>query len=97
VQREELGNRLAPGGQRLRLPELIAASLCAVAVLAGVWVSTEVFDRLPHVEDEFAYLFQARTLAAGSLLATAPAHPEFFEMPFIMVRDATGRLFIIGE
>ena len=60
-------------------------------MLAAAWVATAVFDRLPHVEDEVAYLFQARTIAAGRFVADAPALPEFFEMPFIIVRD--GRWF----
>lgn len=68
-------------------PPLLGAMLLAAGtvVLAG-WVSTAVFDRLPHVEDEVAFLFQARTLAEGEVVAEPPDRPEFFRMPFVIVR-----------
>ena len=66
---------------------LLAAALALAAFLAAVNVSTRVFDRVPHVEDEVAFLFQARVFAAGELLAPAPARPEFFSAPFVIVRD----------
>jgi 4-amino-4-deoxy-L-arabinose transferase-like glycosyltransferase len=68
-------------------PALFALGLCLLALLAAARVATDVFDRVPHLEDEVAYLFQARTIAAGRLVAPAPARPEFFEMPFVVVRD----------
>ena len=46
-----------------------------------------MFARAPHVEDELAYLFQARTIAAGRLLADVPAQPEFFDAPFLLIRE----------
>ena len=72
---------------RRLLPEALAVGLCLIALLAAAWVATAVFDRVPHVEDELAYLFQARTIAAGRLVADAPAHPEFFDVPFLIIRD----------
>lgn len=68
-------------------PGLLAAGLCLWATLAAAWVATAIFERLPHVEDEVAFLFQARTYAAGTLVAPAPALPEFFSIPFVIVRD----------
>ncbi|NLF77466.1 MAG: hypothetical protein GX573_17365, partial [Chloroflexi bacterium] len=32
---------------------------------ASAVVSRAIFDRLPHLEDEFAYLYQARIFARG--------------------------------
>jgi 4-amino-4-deoxy-L-arabinose transferase-like glycosyltransferase len=61
--------------------------LCLWATLAAAGISTVVFERLPHVEDEVAFLFQARTYAAGRLVAPAPPLPEFFSIPFVIVRD----------
>ncbi|HEX2185918.1 MAG TPA: glycosyltransferase family 39 protein, partial [Chloroflexota bacterium] len=72
---------------RRLLPEALAVGLCLIALLAAAWVATAVFDRVPHVEDELAYLFQARTIASGRLLADAPAQPEFFDAPFLLIRD----------
>lgn len=67
---------------------MLGALLLAVGtvVLAG-WVSTTIFDRLPHVEDEVAFVFQARTLADGEIVSEPPTRPEFFRMPFVIVRD----------
>lgn len=72
---------------RTRACDLLALCLCAVAFVAGAWVATDVFDRTPHVEDEVAFLFQAKTLAGGDIVARAPERPEFFFAPFIVHRD----------
>ncbi|WP_171238985.1 hypothetical protein [Ruegeria sp. HKCCA5763] len=53
----------------LRLP---VAGLAVFATLASAALAWTAFDRLPHVEDEVAYLFQARTLARGALWTTPP-------------------------
>ncbi len=68
-------------------PGLVAVLLCLTAFAGGAWVATGVFDRVPHLEDEVTFLFQARTIAAGRLLAPAPTRPEFFEIPFTLTRD----------
>ncbi len=78
-----------PQGRRIPLPSpgVLAVGVCLLALLAAAWVATAIFDRLPHVEDDVAFLFQARTLASGRLLAPAPALPQFFEIPFTVQRD----------
>ncbi len=48
------------------------------------WLSSSgflVLEHAPHVPDEIAYLFDARTLAAGQRFATAPPVPEAFPPP----------------
>lgn len=80
--------RVAAGIRRRVDPPLLGALLLAVGtVILAAWVSTTIFDRLPHVEDEVAFLFQARTLADGEIVAAPPERPEFFRMPFVIVRD----------
>ncbi len=49
-----------------------ALALLATALSTGM--AYGAFQALPHVEDEVAHLFQAKTFAAGAL--TAPAPPE---------------------
>jgi 4-amino-4-deoxy-L-arabinose transferase-like glycosyltransferase len=61
--------------------------IALLGFLLSAWTAVDVFDRLPHVEDEVAFLFQAKTIAGGALLAPAPAQPESFTIPFIIVRD----------
>lgn len=68
-------------------PGYLALGLCAIAFLAAALVATAIFDRLPHVEDDVAFLFQAKTLASGRLFAASPPRPEFFEIPFVLHRD----------
>lgn len=54
-----------------RLSPLVPA---AVTLAVSLILAFYTFERMPHVEDEVAYLFQARTFAGGAL--TAPAPPE---------------------
>ena len=68
------------------LPDFVFA-LALWTVLATGWIATKVFERVPHLEDEVALLFQARTYAAGHLLAPAPALPAFFWIPFVVVHQ----------
>ena len=53
-----------------RLSPLVPAVVTLLVSLALVWFA---FERIPHVEDEVAYLFQAKTFAGGALTAPAPA------------------------
>ncbi|MGB7320854.1 MAG: glycosyltransferase family 39 protein, partial [Albidovulum sp.] len=61
----------SPVSAQHRIVPLVPA---VFAVLASLALTLFAFDRLPHVEDEVAYLFQARTFASGAL--TLPAPPE---------------------
>ena len=67
---------------------LVSAGLLALLVLAGcAWVASELHERIPHVQDSVAYLFQARTFALGRLSAPLPPVPAAFEHEFILMRD----------
>jgi 4-amino-4-deoxy-L-arabinose transferase-like glycosyltransferase len=46
-------------------------------------VATVVLESFPNSGDEYAYLYQARTLAEGRLTNPLPAAPEFFETIYI--------------
>ena len=73
---------------RERAPEMALVALCCLAAFLGAaWTSSSVFERLPHTEDESAFLFQAQTIASGRLVADAPESPKSFSIPFIIVRD----------
>ncbi len=52
-----------------RLPGWVAPLLAFAASLITCWAG---FERLPHVEDEYAYLFQAATYVSGALHFPAP-------------------------
>jgi len=60
-------------------------------VLAAVWttgiallVAWRAFERIPHVQDSIAQLFQARIFASGRLWARVPEYPEFFGLEFLV-------------
>lgn len=50
-------------------------------------ISRTAFERLPHLEDELAYLFQARTYAGGQLTVPTPEPRRAFWQPFIIDHD----------
>jgi 4-amino-4-deoxy-L-arabinose transferase-like glycosyltransferase len=59
---------------------ILALLACSLAVVVA-WGVTE---RLPHLEDEIAYLFQARTFARGALWAPVPDDTSAFFTPFVL-------------
>jgi hypothetical protein len=63
---------------------LIALTLALLAFAAAALMAWFVTERLPHLEDEIAYLFQARTYARGALWAPAPQTRRAFFTPFVV-------------
>src|SRR5437763_16806029 len=58
---------------------VLGTSLCMVTFSSGKWGAR------PSTEDEFVYLFQAKSLAAGHLSYSSPPLPEFFEAAHVLV------------
>jgi 4-amino-4-deoxy-L-arabinose transferase-like glycosyltransferase len=54
-------------------------------------LSRTVFERLPHLEDELTYLFQARMIARGDLTIPSPDPRNAFWQPFVI--DRSGQRF----
>jgi hypothetical protein len=69
-------------GERL-LPALVLA-LAFFAFATSALVSRTVFERLPHLEDEVTYLFQARLLAGGHSVITSPDPARSYWQPFVV-------------
>lgn len=59
---------------------------CAAGLIAGL-----VFEQVPHIEDEVAYLFQAQVFSIGRAYVEAPVHTNCFFAPFVL--DHEGRRF----
>ncbi len=78
---------------RPRLP--LHAWLAILLVLATFALVAEAsrrpFERLPHLEDEVAYLYQAKIIAGGHLVIDSPAPSRAFWQPFVV--DYDGRRF----
>ncbi|MCC7206077.1 MAG: glycosyltransferase family 39 protein, partial [Anaerolineae bacterium] len=63
---------------------LAALALMIFAFLAAAVVSRTVFERLPHLEDEFAYLYQARIFARGQVWVERDEPVKVFWQPFVL-------------
>lgn len=63
-------------------PNNLALLLVLVAVLSSYFVGLNVFERIPHLEDEIAYVWQARVMAEGRLTVASPPHANDFKVPF---------------
>lgn len=68
-----------------------ALLLCFAAFFMSALVSRTVFERLPHLEDEVAYLYQARIYAGGNLVIDTPEPRRAYWMPFLL--DQGGHRF----
>jgi len=73
----------------------IADALALLIALAAFGLtaaaSRSPFERLPHLEDEVAYLFQARVFAGGQVVIDSPEPHRAYWQPFVV--DYAGRRF----
>jgi hypothetical protein len=69
----------------------LAWLLVLLAVIAGAVISLGVFQAIPHLEDEFANLWQAQVMADGTLFTPSPPEPQSTLVPFVV--DYHGRRF----
>ncbi len=67
---------------RPRLDRFAAVTALLVTVVCAL-LSLVVYERHPHIQDEVAYLFQARTFASGRLALPLPPVPRSFELYLI--------------
>ncbi len=61
--------------------------LCLAAFIMSTAVALNVFEAMPHLEDEHANLFQAQVFARGAVAAPAPPSRDSFFIPFVIVRE----------
>lgn len=69
----------------------IALFLSLIATLVAYVISERIFEQIPHLEDEMAYVWQAQVLARGHLTVPSPPEPKSFLVPFVV--DYEGRRF----
>jgi hypothetical protein len=69
----------------------LALILVCITFAASTLISRVVFERLPHLEDEVTYLFQAELLARGQTVVESPQPSGPFWKPF--VKDFNGLRF----
>jgi hypothetical protein len=75
----------------MKRTDAIALFLSVVAVAAAYLVADRVFDRMPHIEDEMAYVWQAQALTRGRVMLPSPPDPKSIMVPFVV--DYHGQRF----
>ncbi len=66
------------------LAPLCALGLAIAAGAAAATASETVFERLPHLEDEFALLWEASVMAQGAITLPSPPEPSSILVPFVV-------------
>jgi 4-amino-4-deoxy-L-arabinose transferase-like glycosyltransferase len=69
----------------------VAVLLSLLGVAAAAWVTFYIYEAVPHIEDEFAYTWQAQAIANGHLTVPTPPEPRSFLIPFVV--DYNGQRF----
>ena len=69
---------------------IVLLIVLSVIIAAGM-IGGEVFENMAHLEDEFAYLWQAEVIAGGNLTLPSPDYPTKFLIPFVI--DHLGERF----
>src|SRR3972149_7927607 len=71
----------------MKRADRLALLLTLLALAAGFLVTDRVFEGLPHLEDEYAYIWQAQTITRGDLTVPSPVSPNAFMVPFVVDYD----------
>jgi hypothetical protein len=69
----------------------IALLLSLLAVVVTYLVADRVFERMAHIEDEMAFVWQAQAIARGKLTLPSPPGAQSFVVPFVV--DYQGQRF----
>jgi hypothetical protein len=64
--------------------DVFALLLAIVGIFASALVTQRIFEAVPHIEDEIAYVWQAKALLDGHLTLSSPPNPRSFLVPFII-------------
>jgi hypothetical protein len=72
---------------------LLILPLALFAFFMTGLVAERVFEGLPHLEDELAYLFQAKVFAGGQVVVETPEPRSVYWQPFVIDSNTTGYRF----
>lgn len=70
---------------------MIALLLAIAGFLTSALVTQRVFEAIPHIEDEIAYVWQAKAMVEGHLTIPSPTPNRSFLVPFVV--DYEGERF----
>ncbi len=71
--------------------DMIALLLAIAGFLTSALVTQRVFEAVPHIEDEIAYVWQAKAMVEGHLTIPSPTPNRSFLVPFVV--DYQGERF----
>ncbi len=69
---------------RAHRADIIACLIAIAGFFASALVTQRVFEAIPHIEDEVAYVWQAKALADGHYTLPSPTPTKSFLVPFIV-------------
>ena len=67
--------------------DILALLIALSGLMVTAWVSDDVFERIPHIEDGFAYLWHAEVMAEGLISLPSPETPKAFLVPFVVEHE----------
>ncbi len=67
-----------------RLAFILALGISLLAGGLTLAVTQNIFEGIPHLEDEYAYLWEARVMARGEIKMPSPSCPRCFLVPFVV-------------
>jgi len=70
-----------------RRADFIALFLTLLGFVASALVTQRVFEGIPHIEDEIAYVWQAKAQIEGHLTLPSPPNEHSFLVPFVVDYD----------
>jgi hypothetical protein len=71
--------------------DFLALLLVIIGFLASSLVTQNIFEAIPHIEDEIAYVWQAKALNEGHLTVPSPKDEQSLLVPFVV--DYQGERF----
>ena len=77
----------------------IALIISTLAILVTAWISLNIFEGIAHLEDEFAYIWQAQVIARGELTVPSPPEHKSFLVPFVVDYkvNVSGNIHLAGR
>lgn len=76
---------------RLSVWDRVAIIVSLAAIVIASYITNNILEGLPHLEDEYAYVWQAETIAEGQYILPSPPCPKCFLVPFVV--DYNGSRF----
>lgn len=68
----------------MRRANAIALAIAIAGGVASAWISTNLYERIPHLEDEIAFLWEAHVMATAEIALPSPEEPSAFLVPFVV-------------